>query len=126
MQVDPACIVRPNAATDVSSAIKLLANPARRTCKFAIRSGGHMPFAGSANIEGGITFDLSTLNQIQSFSNNDLVLVGPGQKWGAVYWTLGKMGRSVIGGRASSVGVGGSTLGGQSESFFTPQLLSSN
>jgi hypothetical protein len=80
--------------------------------KFAVRSGGHACFAGSANIDDGITIDLRGLNTIEVASDSTKVTAGPGVTWGELYRTLEPLGLAVAGGRQSSVGVGGLTLGG--------------
>ncbi|KAM7183372.1 hypothetical protein V8F20_012640 [Naviculisporaceae sp. PSN 640] len=127
--VQPRCIVTPQSTHDVSTAVRILSTTtlagSSRGCQFAIRSGGHGTFAGYANIEGGVTLDLSGLNSItvQTSSSPDaapIVSVGTGAHWGAVYSTLDPLNLSVNGGRAASVGVGGLTLGG-GLSFFGPR-----
>lgn len=83
-------------------------------CQFAVRSGGHASFAGAANIQGGVTIDLSSLDAIELKGQGSLpvVSVGTGATWGQVYSHLDGMGLTVSGGRASSVGVGGLSIGG--------------
>lgn len=73
----------------------------------------HTPFAGSANIQGGVTIDLSKLNQVEVSDDQTQVSIGPGNSWENVYLTLDALGISTSGGRASTVGVGGLTLGGE-------------
>jgi FAD/FMN-containing dehydrogenase len=110
-RITPDCVVSPANAHDVSVAIKTLTQP-YLGCKFAVRSGGHTPFAGSANIGSGATVNLGNLNQISLSSDKKSVTVGSGQNWGKVYSFLKPYGLAVAGVRAASVGVGGSTLGG--------------
>lgn len=81
-------------------------------CKFAIRSGGHTPYAGASNIENGVTIDLQHISAVQYDAANDLVKVGPGARWNDVFTTLEPLGVITAGGRSSTVGVGGLTLGG--------------
>jgi hypothetical protein len=108
----PACIFAPASAEDVSVAIKLLA--AFPEVKIAIRSGGHTPNPNHNNIESGVTFDLRGLNTLQqSEKRQDVVEVGGGCDWDAVYELLEKSGRSAVGSRESSVGVGGFITGGK-------------
>ena len=58
----PTCIVTPINTDDVVSAIRTLAladkNNGFPQPKFAIRGGGHTPWAGSASIDGGVTIDM--------------------------------------------------------------------
>jgi FAD/FMN-containing dehydrogenase len=60
----------------------------------------------------GVTIDLAALNQITLSADKSLVTIGPGQRWGNVYAELEPLGLAVAGGRSSSIGVGGLTLGG--------------
>ncbi|KAL6721082.1 hypothetical protein ACLMJK_000182 [Lecanora helva] len=122
--VRPACVVIPQNTIDVAFAVGIL-NIASELlhdngCEFAVRSGGHTPFAGSANIQGGVTIDLSSLNQVKVSDDQKQVAIGPGNRWEDVYLKLDALGLSTSGGRASSVGVGGLTLGG-GFSFFSPR-----
>jgi FAD/FMN-containing dehydrogenase len=100
---------------DVSTAVRTLTRLS--ICKFAIRSGGHTAHAGSANIKGGVTIDLTALQEIAISADRGSVVVGPGQRWENVYAALQPYNASVAGGRAGTVGVGGSTLGGKSLIF---------
>ncbi|KAK7521102.1 uncharacterized protein IWZ02DRAFT_277836 [Phyllosticta citriasiana] len=113
--VHPDCIFRPQDTRDVSRAI-LFSRLFR--CPFAVKSGGHSAFAGSSNIQGGITLDLRELNQVQLSDDKSIVSVGTGNKWVDVYEALEPHGLAVIGGRVSAIGVGGLTLGG-GISFFS-------
>lgn len=117
-QINPSCIVQPYSATQVAEAVTALvkANKAQ-SCQFAVRSGGHTTWAGAANIEDGVTIDLSMMNSTTYFAGNNTAAVLPGARWKAVYAELGKCGRMVAGGRAANVGVGGLVLGG-GNSFY--------
>lgn len=122
----PALVVRPHNTEQLSKIVKLLANAIKASTKdepvqFAIRSGGHSPVRGLANVDSGIVIDLGLFNSIELSDDRELVDIGPGATWGLVYRTLEPYGLSVAGGRASSVGVGGLTLGG-GLSFFSPQV----
>ncbi|KAL2291450.1 hypothetical protein FJTKL_12850 [Diaporthe vaccinii] len=119
--VSPLCIVFPTTTDDVSIAIKTLtsissrhdASPDTKTaCQFAIRSGGHTSIAGAANIQGGVTLDLTNLDTIKLSPDQSIVSVGPGNSWDAVYSVLDGLNLSVAGGRTAGVGVGGLSLGG--------------
>jgi FAD/FMN-containing dehydrogenase len=114
--IKPSCILFPKDTSDVAGAVSLLAkansHAGTGSLKFAVRSGGHACFAGSANIDGGVTIDLRGLNTIEVASDSTKVTAGPGVTWGELYRTLEPLGLAVAGGRQSSVGVGGLTLGG--------------
>lgn len=111
-------------------------------CSFAVRSGGHTPWAGAANSAGGVVIDLRSLNAIELDVDHSTVSVGVGASWDMVYTKLDPLGLSVNGARAASVGelelpltvsfllpliilsirkgVGGLTLGG-GISYFSPR-----
>ncbi|KAL8672240.1 MAG: hypothetical protein Q9168_003287 [Polycauliona sp. 1 TL-2023] len=114
LEVLPTCRVTPKSAVDV--AITLLVTPFHN-CPFAVKSGGHASFAGASNIQGGVTIDLSSLNQVVVSSDKTITKVGAGNRWIDVYSKLDPMGLSVVGGRVADIGVGGLTLGGE---LFVP------
>jgi FAD/FMN-containing dehydrogenase len=107
---DPSCIVQPESSVDVSAAVQILTS---KWCKFSVKSGGHMPWAGAASINGGIEIDLVNLSAVTLSSSNATAFLGPGARWGKVYDTLTPLGYGVAGGRDSTVGVGGLILGGR-------------
>ncbi|KAF7192337.1 FAD-dependent monooxygenase CTB5 [Pseudocercospora fuligena] len=117
--VKPNCIFRPTFDTDVSNAVKLLAS--NKHCQFAIRGGGHLGWPEAANIEDGITFDLSSLDSISVSKDETITTVGGGAYWNQVYSYLDNMNLNCAGGRYATVGVGGLTLGG-GISFFSPRV----
>ena len=71
-----------------------------------------MPQAGAANIQNGVTIDLSGLNQFSVSNDNTSATIGPGLRWGQVYSKLEIYGLAAPGGRSGQVGVGGYLLGG--------------
>ena len=110
----PACVVRPVSTEDVVEVLKTVKPfTSRGECQLAVRAGGNQPFAGAANIAGGITIDLRSLQQINVHPEKDPVPIGAGASWGDVYATLGSAGLAVAGGRSSQGGIGGLTLGGR-------------
>lgn len=104
--VQPACIIRPRNAQDVSLAVSTLVelHGKGESCLFAIRSGGHTTWAGTSNIQGGAVIDLGCLNDIQLSEDKKTVSVGVGATWGEVYEVLDALGLSANGGRASTPG----------------------
>ncbi|KAF5846786.1 hypothetical protein GGP41_004899 [Bipolaris sorokiniana] len=117
-QLQPKCIVQPVSTAEVATAIKVLgADPG---CTFATRSGGHTTWAGSNNINNGVTIDLGLMNQTTYDEVNSLAKIQPGIRWGGVYAALEPHGVTVAGGRASTVGVAGFLTGG-GNTFFTAQ-----
>lgn len=71
------------------------------------------PWADAANIQDGVTFDLSLLNQVRLSDDRTVASVGPGARWSEVYDALVPLGAAVVGGRENKVGVGGLTTGGE-------------
>ncbi|KAL2005432.1 hypothetical protein VTN00DRAFT_2643 [Thermoascus crustaceus] len=125
-QLQPLCVFSPVTVEDVSVAVSALSSAAaaidaskKSSCQFAIRSGGHAPFAGAANIANGVTIDLRGLNTVEVSSDRSIASVGVGATWGDVYSKLDPLGLSVAGGRAAQVGVGGLTTGGGISYFST-------
>lgn len=117
--VIPKCVVTPTSTKDVSHAVYVLSLLAEKTsfkpeCQFAIKGGGHTPWAGAANQAGGVTIDLAGLNTIEVSPDKNLTAIGPGNRWIDVYSQLDRLGLAVPGGRVSSVGVGGLVTGGES------------
>lgn len=124
--IRPACVVSARTTRDVQEAVGILSTLslvgkfAGHKCQFAVRSGGHTPWAGSATIQDGVDIDLSALNQVTPSKNKRTVSIGPGNRWIDVYLKLDALGLAVSGGRVSSVGVGGLVTGG-GMSFFAPR-----
>lgn len=75
-----------------------------------MKSGGHAAFAGASSIDDGITVDLKGLGGSKLSDDRKTVAVGPGNRWYDVYAYLNSSGLAVVGGRASTVGVGGLTV----------------
>ncbi|KAF7539057.1 hypothetical protein G7054_g2487 [Neopestalotiopsis clavispora] len=102
----PWCIVLPASVEETVTAIQVIDSV---KCPFGIRSGGHGTFAGSNNVNDGVTIDFET----------NIVSIQPGARWGSVYNTTQPYGVSVAGGRQNPVGVGGFLLGGGNSYFNT-------
>lgn len=99
----------------------LLSTPVRETgATFAVKSGGHGTYGSAANAMGGITVDLSRFKEITIADDRKSVFIGGGCRWGEVYRKLETAGLGVVGGRVSSVGVGGLTTAG-GISFFSSE-----
>ncbi|KAI9371227.1 hypothetical protein BJX61DRAFT_543876 [Aspergillus egyptiacus] len=115
-QLRPYAIVQPRNTAEVSKAVKALVGIPG--CKFAVRSGGHMAWAGANNIENGITIDLGLMADTTYNYQTQLASLEPGGTWASVYKELENHGRMVAGGREGKVGVGGLLLGG-GKTFYT-------
>ncbi|KAM5347353.1 hypothetical protein ACJ41O_010358 [Fusarium nematophilum] len=114
-KIKPACIVQPRTPEEVASTVKALVAAGQ---KFAVRSGGHTNWAGSNNIEDGVTIDLVHFDKTTFDPETETASIGPGCRWRQVYAELHKHGRAVAGGREGNVGVAGLLLGG-GNAFFT-------
>ncbi|OKL58043.1 hypothetical protein UA08_06829 [Talaromyces atroroseus] len=107
--VTPRCVFEPTSAVEVSSAL-LLAE--LFSCPFAVKSGGHAAFGGSSNIENGLSISLGGLDEIVLSDDQSVVSIGSGNIWVDIYDYLEEYSLAVIGGRVSTIGVGGLTTGG--------------
>lgn len=120
----PRCIVRPRNAEEVATAVGILKHEyddctrhGRVPSLLAVRSGGHSPIPGAANIDGGIVIDLQLLNKVVPSEDGSCVDIGTGARWLDVSTILDQRCLAVAGGRNSAVGVGGLTLGGKCAGF---------
>ena len=122
-ELSPGCVVRPTKKLDISLIIKTLKSLSKlKSCQLAIKGGGHTPFAGSANIDGGVTLDLESFTGVDVNTERTLTSIGAGERWGNLYGTLDPLGLTVVGGRTSAPGVAGLTLGGQSmNEIYSPE-----
>ena len=105
----PSCRYLPNSAQDLSRIVSFLAH---RGCHFAVRGGGHMSWAGAANIQDGVTIDVGAMKNISVSEDHGTTSIGAGARWQDVYLKLDAMKLAVSGGRVNDVGVAGLTLGG--------------
>jgi hypothetical protein len=120
--LSPGCIFTPTSAQDVSEAVAILSSLSvlgsnyNLGCQLAIRSGGHTPWAGTNNINSGVTIDMNSINQVTVSADKSYTSVGPRNRWVDVYMKLDALNLSVPGGRVSTVGL---VTGGIS--FFSPR-----
>ncbi|RYC56975.1 hypothetical protein CHU98_g9232 [Xylaria longipes] len=108
--LNPACVIRPATAEDVASIISTIVPD--RACDFAVRGHGHAADGGFANINGGVTIDMTALTSLSLSDDGAVVSVGAGSKWIDVYSYLDPYNVQVAGGRNGQVGVGGLLVGG--------------
>ncbi|KAI5804956.1 hypothetical protein EDC01DRAFT_626861 [Geopyxis carbonaria] len=107
----PACIITPHTGAATARALQAIA---RAGAPFAVRSGGHSPNRGWGNVDGGLLVDLQHLDTVALGTRHggDVVALGVGNRWGAVYSALNGNGVAPLGGRSPGVGVGGLVTGG--------------
>lgn len=117
----PACVFRPTCTSDVAELVKLVASSRHSMSKpeLAFRCGGHSYFAGAANIDGGLTVDLRSLNSFKLSEDRKTASVGGGSIWSNIYPNLVPHNLTVSGGRIPGVGVGGFVTGGEYRPSFT-------
>lgn len=78
----PSCIVQPSTAVQVGDAVSSLVS---RNCSFAIKGRGHAPGAGFANIDDGVTIDLTSMKSVETRGGGSVARVGAGASWLDVY-----------------------------------------
>lgn len=119
--LEPSCIFRPANAAEVSQFVKLMNTDCGRgqgrkgrhaRPQFAIRGGGHTLFGGAANIQGGITVDMRSMNSLVLSEDHTVTSIGSGGIWSDIYPQLVPHNLTVLGGRVPGVGVGGFLTGG--------------
>lgn len=116
----------PQNPAEVSMALKIVTF---FNSPFAVRSGGHQVAPGFANIDNGVLFDMSELNEITYTKGQNTAVVGTGAVWGSVYKELERYGVTAVGGRVPGIGVGGLILGSMhpvrvSETMFLTSVIS--
>ena len=104
----PALIVRPTGAADVIAAVNL---GRERGLPVAPKCGGHQ-VAGHAIADGGISIDLSSMKGVVVDPVNRRARVNAGSLWGEVDRETQLFGLATPGGRVTTTGVAGFTLGG--------------
>jgi FAD/FMN-containing dehydrogenase len=103
----PAFIARCESVADIAAA---LAYARTEGLEVAVRAGGHSA-PGFATTDGGIVIDLTPLKAIHVDPVRRVAYVQPGVVWGELDTATQEHGLAVTGGRVSSTGVAGFTLG---------------
>jgi FAD/FMN-containing dehydrogenase len=96
-EVDPACIVQPDSAQDISIVVKILNK--YPSVQFATRSGGHDPNVGHATVQDGVLITMTDLVGATYDAGEDVAYVRPGGEWNDVISDLEKSGVAIAGGR---------------------------
>ena len=103
----PAVIARASSAADVAHALGF----ARLNgLTIAVRGGGHS-VAGYSTIEGGLLLDLGPMKAVEVDPEARLARVQPGVVWGELDRATQAHGLATTGGRMTTTGVAGFTLG---------------
>ncbi|KAK4197158.1 bifunctional solanapyrone synthase [Triangularia verruculosa] len=112
-EIKPSFIVRPESAEQIQDLVRAFRHDVLDgSCRLAVRGGGHTPFAGSANIQDGITIDTRSLKGVILSEDKSTVEIAVGEVWTTVYTELEKHRLTTTGGRVGRVGVAGFILGG--------------
>ncbi|KAI1346844.1 FAD-binding domain-containing protein [Xylaria sp. FL0043] len=109
----PKAIFQPKNNDEVATFLRIVK---KNNAAFAIRGAGQQPLEACANIDNGITLDLSLLTGVQL--KEGVVSVGAGDLWGSVYKEVQAAGLGVGGSRSAKGGIGGLSLAG-GLSFFS-------
>lgn len=120
-EIKPSYIVKPTNVTQVQNVIKVLRpHLLAGQCQMAVRGTGHTPFAGSANVQDGVTVDTRGLKGVALNDDKSIVEIAAGETWASVYAELEKHGLTVAGGRVGRIGVAGLLLGGKLKAQRAP------
>lgn len=101
--VDPACIVQPVSAEDVSAVVTILNK--YPGVPFATRSGGHDPNVGHATVQDGVLIVMTDLAGATYDATKNLAYVRPGGEWNDVIGDLEPSGVTITGGRLGKTGI---------------------
>jgi FAD/FMN-containing dehydrogenase len=110
VEIQPALIARCESVADVREA---LAYARHAGLPVAVRSGGHS-VAGASLVQDGMVLDLRKISSVTVDPDARRAVVGGGATWGVVDRATQEHGLVTTGGRVSTTGVGGLTLGGGS------------
>jgi FAD/FMN-containing dehydrogenase len=106
----PAAIARVADVADVAACIRWARDTGR---ELAVRSGGHSVAGASLN-DGGLVIDVRGLDSISVDPEARTARAGAGLTWGALDAATQAYGLATTGGRVSTTGIAGLTLGGGS------------
>jgi FAD/FMN-containing dehydrogenase len=104
----PFGIVRCRTAGDVVAAI---ACARQHGVPFSVKGGGHS-YAGHSLQDGGLAADLSPMRSVRVDADARRATIGPGATWAEIDTATQADGLATTGPTVSTVGVGGSVLGG--------------
>ncbi|KAG2359547.1 FAD-binding domain-containing protein [Suillus spraguei] len=103
-----ACSFEPANAQDVGIALQLLA---KDQTPFAVKGGGHSANSGFSSTPG-VQIAMTQFSEVVYDESAQTATIGMGLVWKDVYSALEQYNVIVVGGKSSSVGVGGFVLGG--------------
>jgi FAD/FMN-containing dehydrogenase len=103
----PTLIARPTSPADVVAALRFARSSG---VLIAVRGGAHS-VAGYSTVDDGIVIDLSAMRRVVVDANTRRVRVQAGATWGEVDRSTQEFGLATTGGRMTTTGVAGFTLG---------------
>ena len=103
----PERILRPTTDEEVASAVRSAVDAGSLV---SVYGGGH-GVTGAAVVDGGVCIDLRLMDDVEVRPDERRLRVGGGATWGKVDATTQDHGLAVTGGRMSTTGVAGLTLG---------------
>ncbi len=106
----PAVIAQCSSAEDVASAVRF---GRERDLPTAVRAGGHS-VAGMSTVDDGLVVDVRRMKAIEVDAGERTARCGAGMTWGEFDVATQEHGLATTGGRVSTTGVAGFTLGGGS------------
>jgi FAD/FMN-containing dehydrogenase len=106
----PRLVVRCSSPEDIANA---LAYAQAHALDVAVRAGGHS-VAGMSLVDDGLVIDVRGLRELEADPERRVARVGAGLTWAEVDAATQEHGLATTGGRVSSTGVAGLTLGGGS------------
>nr|AGK29883.1 FAD-binding protein [Volvariella volvacea] len=99
----PNCFFTPDVTAEVATAVGLLSS---NECRFSVRAGGHHSSVGAASNIGGVTIALTNFKQRDVDPVNNIVSVGPGNRFHEVYAATDAYHKVAVLGRYAQVGTG--------------------
>jgi FAD/FMN-containing dehydrogenase len=110
IETRPALIAQCTSAADVAAAIAYARDAG---LEIAVRAGGHS-VAGQSSVDGGMVIDVRPLDEVTIDPQARTARIGAGVTWGPFDAAAQQHGLATVGGRVSTTGVAGLTLGGGS------------
>ena len=110
IETRPALIAQCETAADVAAAIAYAGDAG---LEIAVRAGGHS-VAGQSSVDGGIVIDVRPMDEVTIDPQRRRGRVGAGVTWAPFDAAAQQHGLATVGGRVSTTGVAGLTLGGGS------------
>ncbi len=110
IETRPGLIAQCETVADVAAAIEFAGDSG---LEIAVRAGGHS-VAGQSSVDGGIVIDVRPMDEVRIDPQRRRGRVGAGVTWARFDAAAQAHGLATVGGRVSTTGVAGLTLGGGS------------